>query len=1343
MKKRTRIILFALVISMLASLMAVGVFAAEGTETDLKTQNVEYGREKKNLLEARIYDHYYKKPGNLVSAETATAEVILEYERSIDKLLIDENLVDSEDLTDEIDLVYHKGIAAGILSWIYYSHEDTESDSDVAAVYEAQLKEINSKTTLDDFLPTDGKQPRIEDCYTLLLQSIYSKRIAALAAEGDSKEVADLISSAPTKMGSQCGYDDINSDGEDCSNYKSFYEQVKTEVETQRNRDKTKAQMIAVLGKLYPDENYDTTVLLINFRNSLTTKARISDMNTLLSNTIVGTASADGLLDMLCVDGSEFRNAYLDERAEAVLDTVRAANESDPIEIADVAALFTDYSLELYAADKKDELDAYVAKVIADKNYPNDRADSLRKLADEYTDVGGCMDLCANESEIDAELERAKARCDWFCIYCDTVDGINGYSGDNTKPLADAQALYAETDTAIKDGERDGTGSSSDRLADDIEKMGAFVIDAEVIEFETDHKAIIDKETVNADDRAAISNAIADANGLSDGAETILADTLIALGEKYKAACADAVNSYREDDAAKAERNAAAERLTALIEELSAKDKNGSFDLPALKERADSVVNKAAELDSVMDTYSDEYLAGEGREFAEEASGAVSKAADGIILAADGSEAEKKSDAIEELLQLTALERIYGEGEGKNNVPGVPALLEKAKTEIKALSDKNEINAYADGKIAEIRELVRLDEIAKAKSELDDICSEMTKTVEDYGFISENDRTDYLSDINSEKTRAFTALENAADAEKVKEELERSKAELEKIRKAAADSEKSACLADARSALDAVKETKDDYSAQNYAEILEIIDEYKNMLAKAESVANIVAIRDEALSLIGAVEDLLEAAKRLAKEKLTAEYERLMQSSDRYSNENLARLTEIYEHSIAEVDTFSKISDAAEMDTFANERIALMRGVYLDVIYTSDRIFADGSSPVRPDGYSPETDGYAGSVFSSGGITHDMTLTVVGAEESPALDALKKAIKDKKLSMSDGTAVNSKTLRALKNCKITLAVDIGVGIAETVAGKEYTVSLLLPEDMDMSNIIGVIFISEDGSVKFHEITVGDTSVDFTTDHFSTYYIVSRGEVNLIPWIICLSILVFCELGVIAILIIRRRRRMAEGALYSVAVPTALSVIYKPVGGVAIVAVLGVTAVALAFLIGYLVYLEIKAARAKRAADAVIEEPVEAPVPVTPEAEPAHEAEPEEISVPTVQSVTVEEAEELMSDETAIELQEEIQKQDYVDTEIYKGAKKAEINIDTICASFEDGETVTLNSMKEKKLLGASVGHVKVLARGRLDRSLTVVAQDFSAAAVKMILLTGGKAIKTHQSRERSSGGKKR
>lgn len=73
-------------------------------------------------------------------------------------------------------------------------------------------------------------------------------------------------------------------------------------------------------------------------------------------------------------------------------------------------------------------------------------------------------------------------------------------------------------------------------------------------------------------------------------------------------------------------------------------------------------------------------------------------------------------------------------------------------------------------------------------------------------------------------------------------------------------------------------------------------------------------------------------------------------------------------------------------------------------------------------------------------------------------------------------------------------------------------------------------------------------------------------------------------------------------------------------------------------------------------------------------------------------------------------------------------KKTYINLDTICENFEDGATVNLAALKEKKLVGADIGRIKILARGHMNKQMTIEADDFSVQAIKMIVLTGGEAV---------------
>ena len=104
-------------------------------------------------------------------------------------------------------------------------------------------------------------------------------------------------------------------------------------------------------------------------------------------------------------------------------------------------------------------------------------------------------------------------------------------------------------------------------------------------------------------------------------------------------------------------------------------------------------------------------------------------------------------------------------------------------------------------------------------------------------------------------------------------------------------------------------------------------------------------------------------------------------------------------------------------------------------------------------------------------------------------------------------------------------------------------------------------------------------------------------------------------------------------------------------------------------------------------------------------------------------VTAEEVDKIISDEVAAAV--------VVDEhhEFKLGGKKCVINIDTLSRCYNANELVNMKTLKQKGLLPKNAGYVKVLARGTLNKPLTVEANDYSIEAVKMILLTGGTVLK--------------
>ena len=77
----------------------------------------------------------------------------------------------------------------------------------------------------------------------------------------------------------------------------------------------------------------------------------------------------------------------------------------------------------------------------------------------------------------------------------------------------------------------------------------------------------------------------------------------------------------------------------------------------------------------------------------------------------------------------------------------------------------------------------------------------------------------------------------------------------------------------------------------------------------------------------------------------------------------------------------------------------------------------------------------------------------------------------------------------------------------------------------------------------------------------------------------------------------------------------------------------------------------------------------------------------------------------------------------------RGNKKCMLNLDVIGRAFGSGDEVTIDNLIAKKMVHPQCGYLKICARGALDKPLTVKANDFSLIAVKMIVLTGGKAVR--------------
>ena len=70
---------------------------------------------------------------------------------------------------------------------------------------------------------------------------------------------------------------------------------------------------------------------------------------------------------------------------------------------------------------------------------------------------------------------------------------------------------------------------------------------------------------------------------------------------------------------------------------------------------------------------------------------------------------------------------------------------------------------------------------------------------------------------------------------------------------------------------------------------------------------------------------------------------------------------------------------------------------------------------------------------------------------------------------------------------------------------------------------------------------------------------------------------------------------------------------------------------------------------------------------------------------------------------------------------------AVVNLDTLGERFDAGTVVTLDLLRERRLVPANANRVKVLGRGEIAKGLTVRAHKFSGKAAEKIAAAGGAA----------------
>ena len=1323
MKNSIKALITITAILTVAAAMSVGCLAFDNTSN---TQSM-------NELRQRADAYYEKVSGATTNAETCTYNAVKVYIDRIDAL----RQITERDTSEEMELERQRGEAIGILSWIYFFHiegaeEFTAEDLEaIGAEYEEQREVIDKAER--DFFEGNG----VTASYSRMLVEIYTRRLEGLRSNDNGNGLVNgIVDQCQRQVQSRCAYSE--SFGEDAENCRIYYAEVLAKVTLQTMRDITIEELRGAVESIYPDTEFDLNeqgtyaAFFAAINDPAMLEAYIDgeigdgEVYGRLNEALYTEVSSALRLPDTCGEYKREYHALLDR---TVLGRVTEAAQKSPAEQVRIGDIFSGYALGLLQAEAKDELTDFAEKIGRDP--------ALDIVLLEYTGGGdkkGIIDNTADKDQVETELTAGKMRCVWYDTYRMALVSIAEYLGDGSDKAREARVLYYNADAKIKSGEVPQGGSINERLAAEIAEMNAVVDKAEAEKFTKDHSEIIEKTEIDAGDKDALITALRQADLLSKGAQSFITDVISSLEEKYKGAVSGEINALVRADGTQTIGNKAAYRLRSLVLGLSIRDGSGKLAASLMIGKADLLLEKAEYIGALLDIYCLEYLDGGDEYFGSETEAVVSEGVERLIDASDRSEKQITESYILKVKRAASLEAIYSAAEGYREIGTIPQILKSAKEELEGRATAELIGAYREEKLAQIREVIRSYELHFADESIKERISELLAKAEAYKYISADRRGELKAELEVLRTSGEEKLRASADGSAVKQSLKEILTALSELEARADNEELFACLSYVRSEISNAAGKAEYYTAENYAKILSCLDTYEAELKKASGIEEYLDILSRALSGIGEVEDLLDTAKREGAEQLALIYGRLMNRSHCYSAEGLAELQEIYTHSVTELAALDLMPTEYERAyRFTEERIELMRGVRLSVIYTPDGVLAEDAHHAYPKDHDLTEKGYIGSVSSGGGIRSDAQLSVMGIDAGQVFELLKKAIREKRV-FSEGGAVSGRIIRALRRGEPLLGLDVSLSPVSANNGK-YRVSVLLPEGVAAYGILGVVAVRADGGIEFFDASFEGSLLEFEASDLSEYYVIGNGSIDLLPLIVCLSVIVVCELCALAVLIIRRRRY--KNTAYGIIPIFALASVYRPAGGNVIAVILGVAAAGLLASISYLVYLEImEARRRKREAEHSREKALVRAAQTTCPIEKDERGETDGRTYEIMASVSAEDAERLMSDTDAVSLQKQ-GADGYEDTEIYYGDKKSEINIDIIARNFSEGDTVTLNSLKEKRLIPQSAGRVKILAGGTLDKRLRVVAQDFSDAALKMILLTGGEAIVTYSSNEQS------
>lgn len=1334
------LILSAMAITGLLSPAAFAEDVAESNRTLCETALASLGEE------IRAYGNADTSSGKVVSQRTSIA--INTYRSRILELQSSPSM-STVSLKSEIDLAHAQALAYGKATWVYqsrsYEYPTLASRTAFASLYESIANEIANSSSAETLRSkTDGYA-------TKLNQAAFCELIRNESKATDSLSVNALAEGAIEAI-NKLSYTDTKG-----TEYRSIYEKAIADMTLRRTKDEVTAELRRVFGIIYPKSDFASDKKVALFVYQLDSRKTVEEMNIVLKNTIFS------LLDPLST--AKHTSEYIKGLETSITALTDAAIQIGSI--PHVSEELSDFTFEYTRASAKDTVSADIA------SRESNPSSHLLLIETNYNRKGGIFDLCSSIDEIEFEIKRAKLRADWYVEYKKADSEITEILAPHSPTELSEKLLveYTKYDNSISSVLFSASNAEvliSAEFAKGCEAAAALKDLARLTKYKADHKEIIEKslDKIGASDLEKLTSAIEDAIVLDEKLLKELSEVTKDLVLKYKAALKAELSARSFGDSASHLWKNNLQKLTGEIDSLS-----DALPLSDIYSSAKRVLDRAEAIGTVIKKYN-EILASElFKSYSDSSKTALIEAAQGAIdiildvnitpiswserlaealeqslltlrkaeyaanLRAMASKAKDKeaspiaedaaskigkaitesnveaiySEARFKLSRILQYEETLTESEAlKKYIEGLEYLTDTEKEEfIEEISA--DIDSYAEkikqsatesalkesyrsakGFLDGIKEKADTENLKTAKriakNQLTNAISTQTSSLNSLVYISDTTRKALEDKLSTLKITLEGKITNATDVKALDNANAEIKASISSYEKELKTSELNACRQSIKDSYAIISAMKNRYSVENYNSISVLISASITFLDKSESIEAMISEKSSILLQIEKIPDLLDEAKAEAIGSLDALFEDMYSKKHLYSSTSFELVEKTYKKARESINSIEQFEKLSLVDTLLKNAAASLTAINADSAETSDKlILSEGSKAHYPAGYSFSQSGYSAYITAKGKIPYNVILKLNRITADKQQSVLRKLIKSDKLISDDGKEIGKDLKKQLKKCELALGFELESTV--DFDGTAYVLTILLPKEINPDRIIGLVAIEGDNYAEYYNYSLSGSLLTVTIDSPENFFLAVRKSA--LP--IVLAIIIVLALLILAAFFIYRYYRGNSA--------TPLPV-HDEGGSTALEVVTGTRSVQ------------------PITPDPASDESDSSPNEASEQENNKTETEGEEL--PKAETVSPEpENPTQTGDPTPV-------KRRFID---FQGprTRRAEINLDLLANHFDSDEIITLDAMISKGLLPPETTFVKVLARGKISKPLTIIAQDFSTAAMRMILLAGGNA----------------